>query len=61
MPLYEYQCAECGEVFELLRRADEADEPAECPRCGSEHTQRQLSLFSSSARGCSASPGRGFT
>jgi len=65
MPLYEYRCLICGETFELLRRVEEADEEAVCPRCGGEQTERQLSLFSSSgspsARGCSTGFRRGFT
>lgn len=33
MPLYEYQCAKCGEVFELLQKF--SDEPLhEHPGCG---------------------------
>ena len=34
MPLYEYQCIECEEIFYELRRADEREEPIECPDCG---------------------------
>jgi putative FmdB family regulatory protein len=33
MPVYDYECAECG-VFEAVRRIAERDEPADCPRCG---------------------------
>jgi len=65
MPLYEYRCVVCGQTFELLRRADDADREAICPRCGSERSERQLSVFRSSggsaARGCSTGFGRGFT
>jgi len=32
MPLYEYNCAECG-PFTELRRLSECDMPAECPTC----------------------------
>lgn len=34
MPLYEFQCDNCG-PFTELRRLSECDMPAECPVCGS--------------------------
>ena len=33
MPLYDYDCANCGQRFEVLRGVH-ADEPSECPLCG---------------------------
>ncbi len=33
MPLYEYQCADCGKVLEVIQRFSE-DPLAECPECG---------------------------
>ncbi len=33
MPLYEFQCHECGVRFELLQRKSDPP-PAECPECG---------------------------
>ncbi|MEM5288712.1 zinc ribbon domain-containing protein [Paraburkholderia sabiae] len=33
MPVYDYECADCG-AFETVRRIAERDEPAACPRCG---------------------------
>lgn len=47
MPLYEYQCAECGSTFEQLRRMNDADTPAPCPECASGRTERKM--FSSFA------------
>ena len=32
MPLYEFNCAECG-LFTELRRLSECDMPMECPTC----------------------------
>ncbi|MDD2320534.1 MAG: zinc ribbon domain-containing protein [Geobacteraceae bacterium] len=33
MPIYEYQCSDCGNQFELRQKF--SDEPAtECPKCG---------------------------
>ncbi|WP_087644415.1 FmdB family zinc ribbon protein [Caballeronia choica] len=34
MPVYDYECAECG-AFEAVRRIAERDDPAVCPECGS--------------------------
>lgn len=42
MPLYDYDCPECGQPFEKRVRMDEADHVA-CPACGSEKTRRKLS------------------
>jgi putative FmdB family regulatory protein len=51
MPLYEYQCAECGRDFEILRPMPDADAPADCRECGSPRTKRKLSLCFASSGG----------
>ncbi len=43
MPLYEYRCKECGNVFERLLIGE--SEPVECPRC-SGAVERLMSTFS---------------
>jgi len=53
MPLYEYRCKKCGEVFDKIRRISEADIEVTCPRCKSEETERQFSTFATG--GCGAS------
>jgi len=45
MPLFEYKCKSCGEVFSALRTNQEADQPSRCPRCGSERTRKVFSPF----------------
>lgn len=47
MPLYDYQCKECGEIFELMVRFSEANQAQICPKCESKNTQRQLSIVAS--------------
>ncbi len=43
MPIYEFRCMECGDVFEkLLMRSGEKTEMA-CPRCGSRSLERVVS------------------
>jgi len=43
MPLYDYDCDECGTRFEQRRSYEQADDLALCPDCGSLLTQRALS------------------
>ncbi|REJ82665.1 MAG: zinc ribbon domain-containing protein [Planctomycetota bacterium] len=40
MPLFEFRCEDCREVFEALVRRDE---PANCPACNSTKQQRLMS------------------
>lgn len=42
MPIYEYQCEDCGQEFELLVRSDTK---LECPTCQSTSLEKQLSVF----------------
>lgn len=41
MPIYEYQCQDCQQTFELLVRSSTV--PA-CKACGSTHLQKLVSL-----------------
>ena len=49
MPIYEYKCKTCERQFELLRSFREGQTPARCPACGSEQTNRLLSMFAAPA------------
>ncbi|HET7696917.1 MAG TPA: zinc ribbon domain-containing protein [Vicinamibacterales bacterium] len=53
MPLFDFRCRACGEVFEALVR-----EPARplCPACGASDLERLLSGFSFSVRSGGLSP-----
>ena len=33
MPIYEYQCDHCNEVFEIFHRIDEEECKVACPKC----------------------------
>ena len=46
MPLYEYECRECNNHFELLVRESTK---LECPKCASVELEKQLSVFAVSA------------
>lgn len=45
MPLYEFDCASCGEPFEKLVRSSQTVNEVVCPTCGSPHVTRRLSTF----------------
>lgn len=55
MPIYEYQCAECGHAFEKLQ-PNAASRPGKCPACGKAALKKRFSTFSaavaSSAKSC---------
>jgi putative FmdB family regulatory protein len=36
MPIYEYKCPSCGDVFEQMRPMSQATNPAACPSCKAE-------------------------
>jgi len=52
MPIYEYDCRDCGRRVELLVRNRE--ERPRCPECGSESLRKVFSVFASRGK---AEPG----
>jgi putative FmdB family regulatory protein len=43
MPIYDYRCTDCDERYDqLVRRAEDV---VACQSCGSEHSERLLSVF----------------
>ncbi len=60
MPLYEYQCRDCGHRFEILQRLGEGAEGLACPSCGERRLDKQFSTFASGAgSSSSAAPAAG--
>ncbi|RLA85407.1 MAG: zinc ribbon domain-containing protein [Deltaproteobacteria bacterium] len=49
MPIYEFECENCGETFEtlLLSRSNEVS----CPHCGGRNLKRVMSICAFSAGG----------
>jgi putative FmdB family regulatory protein len=44
MPIYEYQCENCGERSSALLARFDSDDPV-CPRCGEPRLRRLVSTF----------------
>ena len=50
MPLYEYRCESCGDVFEIIHKISEAA-PTKCEKCGKGPMERLLSKSSFALKG----------
>jgi putative FmdB family regulatory protein len=46
MPIYEFRCLKCDQVFELLRVSQGDEIEMKCPHCGSPDFERVLSTTS---------------
>ncbi len=44
MPVYDFQCQDCGKVFEVFRRWKELPKKVRCPNCNSENTRKLFSI-----------------
>lgn len=53
MPIYEYSCGKCGEVFSVFQSINASEKDTKCPKCGSNEVKRMISSFSC----CSVSGG----
>jgi putative FmdB family regulatory protein len=53
MPFYDFTCIQCSSEFTLRRKIEEMDDPAPCPKCGSEETKRQIGIFYATNTGSS--------
>lgn len=46
MPIYEYECRQCGRQFSFLHGVVARSDRPKCPRCGSRRLARLVSRFS---------------
>ena len=46
MPVYEFKCTKCGELFEVMGSYAEREKAHPCPKCGSAEVKQAISLFS---------------
>lgn len=53
MPLYDYDCADCEQAFEMRVPVAAAD-TTPCPHCGSAHTRRRLARVALHMQGSSS-------
>jgi len=57
MPIYEFECKDCENLFEeLIFTAQQSSETVVCPSCGSKNSKKLISAPSS---GCTGSSGKG--
>jgi putative FmdB family regulatory protein len=54
MPIYEYQCAECGERFEVRQSMGADGSKLKCPKCQAPNPQKRISSFFTQASSTSA-------
>ncbi len=50
MPLYEFDCLNCGQSFEKLVRSAAVIQEVVCPTCGQAHVQKKLSVFAANVK-----------
>ncbi|MBM3724756.1 MAG: zinc ribbon domain-containing protein [Acidobacteria bacterium] len=53
MPIFEYQCEDCGTKFEKLVRGGTA---VACPSCGEQHLRQEYSTFAARGNGAAKEP-----
>ncbi len=54
MPIYEYKCRKCGNIFERICFAGDDEKDIGCPTCEERDVERLLSCFSSVSSGSGA-------
>jgi putative FmdB family regulatory protein len=59
MPIYDYQCADCGTTYDVFHKVREVEEDVVCPSCQSLKHVRLISAASVAVKG-SAAAERGF-
>jgi len=51
MPIYEYQCSQCGQRFEVRQGLGEDGSGLDCPKCNAPNPKRLFSSFFSHGSG----------
>ncbi len=59
MPIYEYHCRECKEPFDVFVRSVSRPPQAVCPKCGSQHVEKDVSAVSAVGSGDGAAVSSG--
>jgi putative FmdB family regulatory protein len=45
LPIYEFECLDCGLEFEKLVRKSGSEPEVACPECGGRNVEQQVSAF----------------
>ena len=61
MPIYEFKCNKCGNIFEKLVFPSDRRGKVICPSCGKEDAYRLLSSFSSGSSNSAKGLGSGLS
>jgi len=56
MPLYEYRCTSCGRITEVLKPAEQRDEPVACRWCGQQAFRKVSSFAAAGGNGGGCGP-----
>jgi len=59
VPIYEYCCKKCNDLFAVLRSMNAGGKGIKCPKCGSADVQKKISSFSCCAVGGGDTPSFG--
>lgn len=59
MPIYEYECSQCGHCFEKLMFAGDDDCELKCPACGTPQIRKLVSCASTLSIGGGLCTGAG--
>jgi putative FmdB family regulatory protein len=54
MPVFDYQCTECGRKYDVYHKVREVEDDVVCPVCGSKTYKRLMSLPNVSISGGSS-------
>jgi putative FmdB family regulatory protein len=54
MPIYEFKCKKCGNIFETLFFSLQEKRQVSCPACQSKRTARVMSIFGGKSGGASS-------
>ncbi|MBW2624152.1 MAG: zinc ribbon domain-containing protein [Deltaproteobacteria bacterium] len=56
MPIYEFRCLECDDIFEILFMTEDDKNTMACPKCTGENIERVLSTTNHTIKGSSSQP-----
>jgi putative FmdB family regulatory protein len=56
MPIYEYVCTKCNEIFSVFQSVNAGEKDTRCPKCGSNTAKKKISAFSCCSIGGGSTP-----